>query len=145
MALSPALNDFGSSDSVVDRRIGTAFSYVQVVANSIKEVKYVAYYMEGILTVANNYQSEVSKLATGTALANPTHTLIPYPAGVTNDNLRSSSVIIVGTDDVVYNAVPGNNCVWTIENGFLDLILGPSAAAGMIGGQVRWHITHSPD
>ena len=142
MALSPALSDFGSGDSVVDRRIGTAFSYVQVVANNIAEVKYVDHYMEAVVQVANALTTERTVLATGTTVANPGTTTIPYPSGVSNANLRASTVIIMGTGDTIYHAVPDNHCVWNIDEDGLHLTLANTASADMVGGQIRWHITY---
>lgn len=142
MPLSPALSDFATDASIVDRRIGTAFAVVQTVANNIAEVKYVAHYMEAVVAVANALTVERTAYATGTTVANPGTTTIALPTGVTLANLRSSTVIIKGVDGKIYNGVPGNYCVWTVESDGLKLTLSNTAPTEMIGGEIRWHMAY---
>lgn len=143
MALSPALSDFGSADSIVDRRIGTAFQYVQVVANNIKEVKYVAHYMESIALIAANFANEVTTNIAGMTLVNPLVAVLPFPLGVDISMVKASDVLVQGIDGDLYMAGANTFSVKISTDG-LSLTLAGSAPSNLESAQIMWHLTHTP-
>jgi hypothetical protein len=143
MPLSPALNDFGSADSIVDRRIGTAFSYVQTVANAIKEVKYVAHYMESVVIVGQNFANEVSSNLTGVTVNNPTAAIVAFPSGVDISMVKGSSVLVLGVDGSLYmeGALTFTSKVTPAG---LSVVLSASAGSNLQGRTILWNLKHIP-
>ena len=122
--------------SLVDKRIGDAFPIVEDVYKHLKELTYVAHNMEAVQKVAEALSATTTLLAPAPTVANNA-VLVPYPVGVTQDRVLSSSVMILGTDGYLYGA---ETFVSSLSRAGLVVTLGPGSA--LIGGQIRWHLTY---
>lgn len=136
MGIRTSTDPYGGKEPLVDKLIGNAYQVVRLVAENLGFIRYVAHNMEAVQKVAEDLSATTTLFAPAPTVANNA-VLVPYPVGVTQSRVLSSSVMILGTDGHLYGA---EIFVSSLSRAGLVVTLGPGSA--LIGGQIRWHLTY---
>lgn len=138
-----AADPYGGCTPSVDKMIGDAFPKVEIVADNIDKVLYVADNMEAIVAAATKLDAMGASLMVVAVAPGPGGSIdVPYPPGVTNGNLRGSSVLIAATDGSIH--MPGESTFsCSIIAGSLHVEVAGGAPVGIEDGQIRWNIIYN--
>lgn len=134
-----AVNDpYGSRDVLVDKLIGNAYEQVKKVAMNLDEVRYVASNMELVVNVANDLSTRT--VVEGVAVSSSSVALLPLPESITSSQVQAMAVLIQVDEDLFSEASGYFTAVMT--DGNLRVTLTGAAPTTLIGGTIRWLITH---
>jgi hypothetical protein len=142
MAVITVNNPYGGYPPMVDKRIGTAFAIVDLVAKNLETVAYVASNMEALVAIAAKNEIEATAYVTAVAGAIGVPVDIPYPTDVTNSSIKVFTVNILGTNGRIH--VPSEYYTAEIISNNLRVTLGATAPSQMVGGTIRWHMIYTP-
>lgn len=128
--------------STVSLNIGA----VTTVANNETEINDVATNMDAVVLLSENINlienNPFFAFVSGVAPALGASVNIPFPAGVTLANIRSSAVMIISTlAGTAY--FPGAEFTVKIVGNQLVVTIAAGAPANIVGGAIRWQITYS--
>lgn len=144
MAMRAVHDPLGGGAILVDKMIGSAFDVVREVQLNLDAVKYLATNMRAV-TKAAELQAitfpERVVMVSGTTGALGSVVELDIPMEVTAANIRQSSPMIVTSTGDVYGESSGM-FVASLVNGYLRLVLSPSAPVALGQAEIRWRLAY---
>ena len=130
---------YAGSAPMVDKLIGNAYDTVKTVADKLSLLQYLADNMEALVLIANDLSTTSTVL--GIAGQPGETTQLALPAGVAQDSITSTSVLLDDGDGGLYG-FESNYFTFHILNGSLRLTMNPLAPPALAGASVRWSISY---